>query len=180
MSETKELTTSPLKDNKLKSGLKLLSWNLVTDCNSECKLYEKCSSRQDGEGCKIERDYLDYVLAPVFKYLENDLDEYDLVELGLKYVRLHHNLVRVQKEILATKIIHESKYGIRVNPLLAEERALLTAIEALDINKLLRMRVKTKVKEITGGISLNGKKTTVIEILDDSDTNYTDKLAGEQ
>lgn len=180
MSETKELTTSPLKDNKLKSGLKLLSWNLVTDCNPECKLYEKCSSKQDGKGCKIERDYLDYVLAPVFKYLENDLDEYDLVELGLKYVRLHHNLVRVQKEILATKIIHESKYGIRVNPLLAEERALLTAIEALDINKLLRMRVKTKVKEITGGISLGGKKTTVIEILDDSDTNYTDKLAGEQ
>ena len=68
-----------------------------------------------------------------------------------------------------------------VNPLLAEERALLTAIEALDITKLLRNRVKTKVREITAGIDIgDGKKTTVIEILDDSDTNYTDRLAGDQ
>lgn len=179
MSETKELTL--LKDNKLKSGLRLMSWNIVTDCNKKCRLWDKCSKKQDGEGCVIEKDYLSYIMEPVFKYLENDLDEYDLVELGMKYIRLHHNLVRVQKEILATNVMEKTKYGIKVNPLLMEERNLLQAIESLDINKLLRMRVKTKVKEITAGISLgNGKRTTVVEVLDDSDTTYTDRLAGDQ
>ena len=179
MPETKELT--PLKDNKLKSGLRLMSWNIITDCNDQCRLWDKCSKKQDGEGCIIEKEYLSYIMEPVFKYLEDDLDEYDLVELGMKYIRLHHNLVRVQKEILATDIIIKTDTVIKVNPLLTEERNLLQAIEALDINKLLRMRVKTKVKEITSGISLgNGKRTTVVEILDDSDTTYTDRLAGEQ
>lgn len=158
-----------------------MTWNLATDCNAECGLYEKCSKREDGGGCAIEKEYLSYIMEPVFKYLEDELDEYDLVELGMKYIRLHHNLVRVQKEILSTSIIEKSKYGIKVNPLLAEERNLLQAIESLDINRLLRKRVKTRVKEITGGISLrDGTKTKVIEVLDDSDTTYTDKLAGEQ
>jgi len=171
-----------LKDNKLKSGLTLLSWNLVTDCNAECRLYDKCNSQQDDGRCKVEQDYLNHILEPVFKYLENELDEYDLVELGLKYLRLHHNLVRVQKEILATKIMSEDKFGkITVNPLLSEERALLQAIEALDINKLLRRRVKTRVQEITAGIQIGtGKRTAIVEILDNSDTHYTDRLAGDQ
>lgn len=180
MSESKELT--PLKDSKLKSGLVFLSWNIVTDCNSECCLYEKCDSKTD-ERCKVEEEYLNHIIKPVFKYLENDLDEYDLVELGFKYIRLHHNLVRVQKEILATKIIIRSlKGGIMVNPLLAEERALLQAIEALDINKLLRRRVKVRVNAITAGLQLgkDGKKTEVVEVLDESNTEYTDKLAGDQ
>lgn len=179
MSETKELT--PLKDNMLKSGLRLVTWNIVTDCTPECCLYEKCSKKQDGTGCVVEKDYLNCIMEPVFKYLENELDEYDLVELGIKYLRLHHNLVRVQKEILGSGVIETHPYGMRVNPLLSEERALLQAIEALDINKLLRMRVKTKVKEITSGIQLgDGTRSTVIEVLDDSDTNYTDRLAGKQ
>lgn len=180
MTEPKEL--KPLKDNKLKSGLTLLSWDLITDCDKTCSLYDKCKSKTD-ERCKVEQDYLAHILTPVWKYLENELDEYDLVELGLKYLRLHHNLVRVQKEILATKILTKNlKGGIMVNPLLAEERALLHAIEALDITKLLRRRVKVKVTKMTAELQIgnDGKKTEVIEVLDDSDTEYTDRLAGSQ
>ena len=179
MPETKDL--SPLKDNKLKSGLTLLSWNLITSCTEECSLYEKCESKTD-EKCRVEEEYLNHIVKPVFKYLGDELDEYDLVELGFKYLRLHHNLVRVQKEILATKILTKNmKGGIMVNPLLAEERALLQAIEALDITKLLRRRVKVKVSEITAGLQIDkdGKKTKVIEILDESNTDYTDRLAGD-
>lgn len=180
MPETKGLT--PLKDNKLKSGLTLLSWNIVTDCTHECNLYEKCVSKTDVR-CKVEEDYLSYILAPVFKYLEDELDEYDLVELGFKYIRLHHNLVRVQKEILATNVTTlNSKGGVTVNPLLAEERALLQSIESLDINKLLRRRVKVRVTEMTAGLQIgfDGKQTRVIEVLDESNTDYTDRLAGSQ
>jgi hypothetical protein len=180
MTENKDL--APLKANRLTSGLRLVSWNLVTDCNAGCRLWDKCSKKQDGEGCVIEKEYLEYIMQPIFKYLEDDLDEYDLVELGMKYIRLHHNLVRVQKEILGTDIISENKYGnIKVNPLLAEERNILQAIDSLEINRLLRKKVKTRVKEITSGVVMGSdKRSTVVEILDDSDTTYTDRLAGEQ
>ena len=179
---TENQAVAPLKANKLTSGLRLMSWNLVTDCNDRCRLYNKCSKKQDGEGCRIEKEYLQYIMEPIFKYLENDLDEYDLVELGMKYIRLHHNLVRVQKEILGTDVISENKYGnIKVNPLLAEERNLLQAIDSLEINRLLRRKVKAKVKAITSGVIMGSdKRSTVVEILDDSDTSYTDRLAGEQ
>ena len=78
MSESKEL--APLKDNKLQSGLTLLSWDLITDCTPECSLYEKCDSKTDKK-CVVEQIYLNHILEPVFKYLEKELDEYDLVEL---------------------------------------------------------------------------------------------------
>ena len=171
-----------LKENKLTSGLKLMAWNIISPCNSDCSLYNRCPSKKDGDGgggCKVESDYMQHILQPVFKYLENELDEYDLVELGFKYMRLHHNLVRVQKEILSMDIYEKTKGGIKVNPLLAEERSLLQAIEYLDINKLLRKRVKGKVREITSGMALGGGKMKVIEVLDQSDSSYTDRLTGE-
>lgn len=184
MNKNKDLAKSILRGSNLKSGLRLLTWNLVTECDSECCLYDRCKNQKDGSGCQVEKDYLNYILEPIFKYLENDLDEYDLVELGMRYIRLHHNLVRIQKEILANQIVYKTKSGPKVSPLLAEERALLQAIESLDINKLLRRRIKTKVKAITNGLALksdDGKESLIpmVEILDDSDTIYTDKLAGE-
>lgn len=172
-------TRAVLKEDKLITGLRLMSWNIITPCAEGCSLYNRCKVKKDGSGCQVEKDYMEHILSPVFKYLENELDEYDLVELGFKYMRLHHNLVRVQKEILAMDIYQNTKFGIRVNPLLAEERNLLQAIEYLDINKLLRQRVKGKVREITAGMSLGGKDgMKVIEILDGSDTDYTNKLSG--
>lgn len=164
----------------MKSGLKLLTWNLLTNCDNKCCLFTKCTTKDENSGCIVERKYLDYVLAPVFKYLEQELDEYDLVELGIKYIRLHHNLVRVQKEIMASRVIIKDGKNIKINPLLAEERNLMQAIEGLDINRLLRRRVKVKVGEQLGNVMLGGRNvtTTTIEVLDESDTNYTDKLAG--
>jgi len=170
---------SVLREDKLISGLKLLAWNMITLCSPSCRLFDRCGNKNDGKGCKVEGDYMEHVLNPVFKYLEKDLDEYDLVELGFKYMRLHHNLIRVQKEILSMDVYKETKYGIKVNPLFAEERSLLNAIESLDINRLLRKRVKGKVREISSGIALKGEGAMkVIEVLDGSNTDYTDRLAG--
>jgi len=133
------------------------TWNQSGE--SVCSLSKKCQYIKRGY-CAIEVQYLNAVCSPVLRLLQDPavpaLTEIEFLEFGLKYLPLHHDLIRIKRAIAALSdiLVVTQRGGIQVHPLYREKREVIKSIEGLDITRVLREHfIKHNLRDVTPMLS---------------------------
>jgi len=113
-----------------KNGMKLVSWDAIPECRESCPIAEKCPYTGKKK-CTVMKSYV----GSAASIIQNnyDLDEADMLRVGLHLLPLYRNLCRLQIEEFALEgITRVNKAGSTVlHPIYDSIKAHVSAIESL-------------------------------------------------